>query len=82
VRALERTARPGGPTTLIATHHLEEIPPSTTHATLLRAGCVVAAGPIDEVLTSRNLERAFGLVVDVGRRAGRWWAAASPGADA
>jgi len=80
VAALERTASGTGPTTIVATHHLEEIAPSTTHALLLRDARVVAAGPIEEVLTAANLERAFGLAVDVGQRAGRWWAAATPSA--
>ncbi|HSL12033.1 MAG TPA: ATP-binding cassette domain-containing protein [Actinomycetota bacterium] len=74
---LERTARNGGPTTIVATHHLEEIAPSTTHAALLRHGRVLAIGPIEDVLTTEHLERAFEVAVEIGRRAGRWWAAAS-----
>jgi iron complex transport system ATP-binding protein len=65
------------PTTIVATHHLEEIPPSTTHAVLLRAGRPVATGRIDDVLTRDLLEATFGIPVDVGRRPdGRWWATA------
>jgi iron complex transport system ATP-binding protein len=86
VAALERTAGPSGPSgpsgrsgtsAIVATHHLEEIAPSTTHAALLRAGEIVAAGPIETVLTPEHMERAFGIAVDVSRRGGRWWAAAS-----
>ena len=44
-------ADPGSPATVLVSHHVEEIPPGFTHALLLRAGRVVAAGPIDEVLT-------------------------------
>ena len=66
-----------GPTTVIATHHLEEVPPSTTHAALLREGRLIAHGPIDRVLRSAALEAAFGIPIEVGRRAeGRWWATA------
>lgn len=66
------------PTTVLATHHLEEVPPSATHAALLRAGRLVAAGPIREVLTAGRLEAALGIPVDVRRRAdGRWWATAA-----
>jgi len=67
----------GGPTTLVATHHLEEVARSTTHAALLRDGRLVAAGPADEVLTGDALGEAFGMRVEVGRRRGRWWAVAA-----
>jgi iron complex transport system ATP-binding protein len=79
IRALETAAsRPDAPTTLLATHHLEEIPGSTTHAALLRDGRIVTSGPIAEVLTAGNLLACFDLPVEVGRRNGRWWAAAAP----
>jgi iron complex transport system ATP-binding protein len=73
IEALETATTP---TTIVATHHLEEIPPSTTHAALLRSGRLVAAGPVEGVLTPRRLEHCFGLVMEVGRRGGRWWATA------
>jgi iron complex transport system ATP-binding protein len=72
--SLEAAAASGGPATIVATHHLEEIAPSTTHAALLLDGQVVAAGPVEDVLTSELLERTFGIAIDVGRRNGRWWA--------
>jgi iron complex transport system ATP-binding protein len=61
------TNRPAG--IVLVTHHLEEIPPGFTHALLLRAGRVTAAGPIDEVVDSRNLSMCFGAPLNV-RRAG------------
>jgi iron complex transport system ATP-binding protein len=64
------------PTTILATHHLEEVPPSATHAALLRAGALIASGPVEEVLTGERLGAAFGIAVEVGRRGGRWWATA------
>jgi iron complex transport system ATP-binding protein len=64
------------PTTVIATHHLEELPVSTTHAALLRDGRLVAAGAVDDVLAPQPLERCFGMPIDVGRRHGRWTATA------
>jgi iron complex transport system ATP-binding protein len=65
------------PTTILATHHLEEVPPSATHAALLRAGALVAAGPVEGMLTPELLKAAFGIAVEVGRRpGGRWWATA------
>jgi iron complex transport system ATP-binding protein len=71
--ALERSTREHPDLTLVmATHHLEEIPPSATHAALLREGCLVSAGPIDQVLTAEHLAGCFGIDVDVSRRGGRW----------
>ena len=37
---------------VLVTHHLEELPASTTHALLLRDGRIVAQGAADDVLTS------------------------------
>jgi iron complex transport system ATP-binding protein len=58
--------------TITVTHHLEEIPPTTTHALLLRAGRVLASGPAGEVLASGPVSACFGLGVTVERRGGRW----------
>ena len=44
---------------VLVTHHVEEIPAGFSHALVLRAGAIVASGPIDEVLTSRALSQAF-----------------------
>lgn len=79
IEALEAVAAsPSAPTTIVATHHLEEIPPSTTDAALLRDGRLVASGEVEHVLTPRALEDCFGIAMRVGRRGGRWWAAAGP----
>ena len=58
------------------THHLEELPATTSHGLLLRAGRVVAAGPADRVLTAATLTDCFGVEVDVARAHGRWSVAA------
>ena len=63
-------------TSVLVTHHLEEIPPSTTHALLLREGQVVAGGLIEDVLTSANLSACFGLPVECRHDGERWWARA------
>ena len=60
------------PTEVLATHHLEEMPPTTTHAALLREGRLVAAGPVTDVLTAASLSACFGFDVRVDRRDGRW----------
>ena len=75
VARLERLAAdPAAPALMVVTHHVEEIPAGFTHALLLRAGRVVAAGPIDEVLTSDLLGAAFGMPLVVQREGGRWHA--------
>ena len=56
---------PAAPTTIMVTHHVEEIPTGTTHALLLRQGRVLASGPVLEVLTSQNLSECFGLPLAV-----------------
>jgi len=74
--AMEATAV-DGTTSLLATHHLEELPPSTTHAALLREGRFVASGPVGDVLTDAGLSECFRMPISVARRAGRWSAVAA-----
>jgi iron complex transport system ATP-binding protein len=77
IEALETAAAPpSAPTTIVATHHLEEIPPSTTHAALLRDGRLVAAGAVEGVLIPERLGHCFGIAMEVEKRGSRWWAAA------
>ncbi len=77
VRSLGTIATtPGSPTMVLVTHHVEEIPPGITHALLLRAGRVVASGPIGEALTSETLTEAFGLPLVLERNGGRYAARA------
>jgi iron complex transport system ATP-binding protein len=59
---------------VLVTHHVEEIPPGYTHALLLRGGEVVAAGPLDEVVTEPALSETFGLRLTVDRTQGRFTA--------
>ncbi len=57
---------------VLVTHHLEELPASTTHALLLRQGRTVAAGVAGDVLTTELASACFGHPVAVTRYAGRW----------
>jgi iron complex transport system ATP-binding protein len=59
---------------IMVTHHVEEIPIGFTHALLLKAGKVVAAGPLAAVLTGPLLSATFGLPLVVDSRDGRWTA--------
>jgi iron complex transport system ATP-binding protein len=61
-----------GLATVFVTHHLEELPASTTHALLLRDGKVLAAGTVGDVLTSELASACFGHPVLISRRAERW----------
>lgn len=80
VASLARLAADAGaPPMVLVTHHLEEIPPGTTHCLLLRDGAVVACGPLRATLDSRAVSSCFGLAVEVRERAGRWSAAAAGG---
>jgi iron complex transport system ATP-binding protein len=67
---------PRSPMMVLVTHHVEEVPEGFTHALLMRKGTVLAAGPVAEVFTQRNLSRCFGVPLVVERRASRWSATA------
>jgi iron complex transport system ATP-binding protein len=69
-------ADPATPVTVLVTHHVEEIPPGYTHALLLREGGIVAAGPLEQTLTSANLTRTFGLPLVLDRHGNRFAARA------
>jgi iron complex transport system ATP-binding protein len=60
------------PPTVLVTHHVEEIPPGFTHALLLRAGRIVAAGALPATLTSAALSACFDVTVDLRVRHGRY----------
>ena len=78
VVALEAIAADHPDRTIVTvTHHVEEIPPSTTHALLLRAGAVVAAGGIDAVLTDAPMSACFDVAVRIRRDDDGRWAARS-----
>lgn len=67
---------PASPPLVLVTHHCEEIPPGITHGALLRDGRLVAAGPLEEVMTSELVSTAFELDVEVGQNGERWWSRA------
>jgi iron complex transport system ATP-binding protein len=75
------TLRAGHPrlASVLVTHHLEEIPASTTHAVLLREGRVFAQGPAADVVTSELISGCFDHAVRIGHEGGRWTARAVPG---
>ena len=60
------------PATVLVSHHVEEIPPGFTHAMLLREGKVVAAGPLEHVLTEEIVSTTFGMPMTLRHEDGRW----------
>lgn len=64
----------GTPATVLVTHHVEEIPDGFTKVLLLREGRVLAAGPLEEVLTAASLSECFEMELELEHRHGRWWA--------
>lgn len=63
---------PAAPTTVLVTHHLEEIPLGITHALLLKQGRMVAAGPLARTLSSELVSYTFDLPLEISTIDGRW----------
>ena len=64
------------PASVLVTHHVEEIPNGITHAMLLKAGEIVAAGPLRDTLTAENLTKTFEVELSLVEADGRWTARA------
>lgn len=64
---------------VLVTHHLEELPTCTTHAALLNEGRVLAAGPVDDTITTELISTTFDHPIEINRQAGRWTATAQRG---
>lgn len=65
-------AVPEAPVLVLVTHHVEEIPRGFTHVLMLRAGEVVASGPLADTLTVDNLSRTFGMRLHLDHIDGRY----------
>ena len=57
---------------VLVTHHLEELPTTTSHALLIADGQTVAVGPAAEIITSANITAAFRHPIEVEHRHRRW----------
>jgi iron complex transport system ATP-binding protein len=68
------------PTTVLVSHHVEEIPPGFTHVLMLRDGRVVATGPIESTLSAATLSATFGMALQLEHADGRWSARSRVGA--
>ena len=60
------------PTVVMVTHHVEELPPATSHVLLLDEGRVAAAGTPAEVLRADVLSRVYRCPINVRYLDGRW----------
>jgi len=67
---------PYAPATVLVTHHVEEIPNGITHAMLLKAGEIMAVGPLRDTLTADNLTKTFEVDLSLVEADGRWAARA------
>ena len=65
---------PKFPTTLLATHHIEEIVPGIRQALILKSGKITCAGDKRTVLSPKNIESAYGATLsDLREHDGRLW---------
>lgn len=78
IAALDAIAGGDGPATALVTHHVEDIPVTTTHLLAVAGGRVIGAGPVASVLTEELLADLFGMEVGLSRSGGRWSARARP----
>lgn len=67
------TKSPDCPPIILATHHVEEIPRSFTHAIVLKDGKVHVSGKIDDVITGEILSEAYGAECEVSRHKGKFY---------
>ncbi|NBU31808.1 MAG: ABC transporter ATP-binding protein [Actinobacteria bacterium] len=67
-------ADPTAPVIILVTHHVEEIPPNFTDALLIANGKISAIGPVQEVIATSPMSRAFGAPLTVEFVDDRWYA--------
>ena len=73
------TAEPP-PTTVLITHHVEELPPATSQILLLSEGRPAAVGPPSEVIRPEVLSPVYRCPVQVRRSGERWYIEVHPNA--
>lgn len=66
-------------TTIMVSHHLEELPSTITHVMLMKATRILAQGEAREMLTSELISECFGFPIRVQEFDGRWSARAEAG---
>lgn len=61
-------------TTVLITHHVEEVAASTTDVLMVKDGGILAAGPVGQAMTRENLGVLYDMDVALERVGGRWFA--------
>jgi iron complex transport system ATP-binding protein len=65
---------PVGPAAVLVTHHVEEIPIGFEHIAMMSTGKIIAAGPIDSVMSSDSLSSCFGQSLRLEQHSDRYTA--------
>jgi iron complex transport system ATP-binding protein len=78
VESLMRQPEP--PAVVMITHHVEELPPSTTNVLLLKEGRAAAQGAPADVLRAEILSDVYGFPVQVRTSGGRFYVEVHPSA--
>ena len=58
---------------IYVTHHIDEIPPLTTHVLFLKNGAVFSKGTKSKMLTGTQLSDAFDCHIRLKQKSGRYW---------
>lgn len=70
----ERIAQPETPTTILVTHHIEEIVPNIQNTLVLSRGRIHAAGPTSKVVSRETIETVYGTrLARLEESGGRLW---------
>jgi len=69
---VERLNRDRGLTVINVTHEISSLPPGCASVALLKAGCLLAAGPKEILLNPEILSALYGFPVSVEQRSGRF----------
>ncbi|MGP5049637.1 ABC transporter ATP-binding protein [Glutamicibacter ardleyensis] len=62
--------------TVLVTHHLEELPSTTSHAALVKDGKILSSGYSHELLTTQMISHCFSYPIQIEHRGNRWLARA------
>ena len=68
------------PTVVMITHHVEELPPATSHVLLLDQGTIAGSGAPSSVLKSELLSRVYRCPLEVRQEGQRFYIQVDPSA--
>lgn len=73
LKTLQRITRRSDLTTLLVTHHIDEIPPAMCHVILLNHGRIVFDGDKADGLSSERISELFGQPIQITARTDGWY---------